>query len=109
MPGPHGFAVRISAVRLARLVHSRDRRPANISRATTLPRPPRPVPTFVTMANAPLLGTGWQESSVDLPDGLSEKFLREVLDRLLSDLPVVLVCRRSVAKFRLRTQRRASQ
>ena len=80
----------------------------HISR-TTLPRPPQPVPTFVTMANAPLLGTGWQESSVDLPDGLSGKFLREVLDRLLSDLPVVLVCRRSVAKFRLRTQRRASQ
>jgi hypothetical protein len=25
----------------------------------TLPRPPRPAPTFVTMANAPLLGTGW--------------------------------------------------
>jgi hypothetical protein len=23
-------------------------------RATTLPRPPHPVPTFVTMANAPL-------------------------------------------------------
>src|ERR1700682_4487290 len=27
----------------------------------TLPRPPHPIPTFVTMANAPLLGTGWGE------------------------------------------------
>jgi hypothetical protein len=25
----------------------------------TLPRPPHPVPTFVTMANAPCSGTGW--------------------------------------------------
>ncbi len=33
----------------------------HISRAT-LPRPPQPVPTFVTMANAPLSGTGWWES-----------------------------------------------
>jgi len=27
----------------------------------TLPRPPQPVPTFVTMANAPLSGTGWRQ------------------------------------------------
>ena len=27
----------------------------------TLPRPPQPAPTFVTMANAPLPGTGWPE------------------------------------------------
>jgi hypothetical protein len=26
----------------------------------TLPRPPQPAPTFTTMANAPLIGTGWQ-------------------------------------------------
>ena len=58
--------------------HSRIR-PA-ISRAT-LPRPPRPVPTFVTMANAPLSGTGWPDFTFDLPDGLSGIFLREGLDR----------------------------
>jgi hypothetical protein len=28
----------------------------------TLPRPPHPIPTFVTMANAPSSGTGWRES-----------------------------------------------
>jgi len=27
----------------------------------TLPRPPQPVPTFVTTADAPLSGTGWRE------------------------------------------------
>jgi hypothetical protein len=33
-------------------------RPA-ISSHANAPRPPQPAPTFVTMANAPLLGTGW--------------------------------------------------
>ena len=55
----------------------------HISRAT-LPRPPQPVLTFVTMANAPLLGTGWREFSVDLLDGLSGKFFSNGLDRILS-------------------------
>ena len=41
--GPHDFSVRLSAVRQKRC-----------------PRPPQPVPTFVTMANAPLRGTGWR-------------------------------------------------
>jgi len=45
------------------------------------PRPPQPVPTFVTMAAAPLLGTGWRQFSFDLPDSLSGIFLREGLDR----------------------------
>ena len=38
-----------------RCVRSRTKaRPANTTTRPTLPRPPRPVPTFVTMANAPL-------------------------------------------------------
>jgi hypothetical protein len=40
--GPHDFAVRFSTVR------------PRGKRATTPSRPPHPVPTFVTMANAPL-------------------------------------------------------
>jgi hypothetical protein len=33
---------------------------------STLPRPPQPVPTFVTMANAPLCGTGGRSFAADL-------------------------------------------
>ena len=63
--GPHDFAVRFS--------HPRQ---------SWHPRPPQPVPTFVTMADAPLLGTGWRQFSFDLPDGLSGKFFARGLDRL---------------------------
>ena len=41
--GPHAFAVRLSAVRL-----------------TAPQRPPHPRPASMTLANAPLGGTGWQ-------------------------------------------------
>jgi hypothetical protein len=56
MPGPHGFAVRFSAVRLRAVDRSQVfRQPALRSLArTTLLRPPHPIPTFVTMANVPL-------------------------------------------------------
>ena len=59
--GPHGFAVRFSAVRLARLVPAHGKPPCDHITRPTLPRPPQPVPTFVTMANAPLSGTGWRQ------------------------------------------------
>ena len=52
------------------------------------PRPPQPVPTFVTMANAPLAGQDAAIHSGDLPDGLSGKFFAEGLDNKSSDLPV---------------------
>ncbi len=43
----------------------------------TLPRPPHPIPTFVTMANAPLLGTGWGELlSLICPTGQEDYFLK---------------------------------
>jgi hypothetical protein len=45
----------------------------------TLPRPPHPIPTFVTMANAPLLGTGWGELlSLICPTGSAKYFSWEV-------------------------------
>ena len=51
---------RLSAVRLrAMLAHGRP--PCEHLSRLTLPRPPQPAPTFVTMANAPLGGTGWRE------------------------------------------------
>jgi hypothetical protein len=51
---------RLSAVRL-RAVSAHGRPPCEHLSRLTLPRPPQPAPTFVTMANAPLLGTGWRE------------------------------------------------
>ena len=49
---------------------------------TPPPRPPHPIPTFVTMANAPSLGTGYRSLKGDLPDDES------------GILPVGLFCRR---------------
>jgi hypothetical protein len=55
--GPHDFAVRSNIVRQRALV-----RPAlhHVSRLT-LPRPPHPIPRFVTIAIRPCCGTGWRE------------------------------------------------
>src|SRR2546430_11766646 len=48
-----------SAPYVLRAVSAHGRtRPANNSSRLTLPRPPHPIPTFVTMANAPLLRDG---------------------------------------------------
>ena len=40
------------------------------------PRPPHPVPTFVTMANAPPRGTGWQVYGLICDFGKSEYFFK---------------------------------
>jgi hypothetical protein len=61
--GPHDFAVRFSTARQHVLSSLTGRSPpCNPIARTTLPRPPHPIPTFVTMANAPSSGTGWRES-----------------------------------------------
>jgi hypothetical protein len=57
----------------ARLVIAHGIPPCDHLTRSTLPRPPQPVPTFVTTADAPLCGTGWREFTFDLPDGLSGK------------------------------------
>jgi hypothetical protein len=46
----------------------------------TLPRPPQPAPTFVTMANAPLLGTGCSSFTADLGWRRSGLFSQPRLD-----------------------------
>ena len=46
-----------------------------------------PCPSFATMANAPLVGQDGGSYGVDLPDGASDLFLREGLDRLLVICP----------------------
>ena len=52
------------------------------------PRPPHPVRTFVTMADAPLRRDRMAKFSFDLPDGLSGIFLRAGWTDFSSDLPV---------------------
>jgi hypothetical protein len=72
--GPHDFAVRISMLR--------PRTPI---------RPSHPAPTFVTIAKRPLSAQDAGISGFDLPDGTSEIFLREGMDRFscaATDLPV---------------------
>src|SRR2546429_8843677 len=43
----------------ARPVFAHGKPPCDHFSRLMLPRPPQPAPTFVTMANAPLGGTGW--------------------------------------------------
>ncbi len=63
--------------------------PCNHVARLTLPRPPHPIPTFVTIMIRPSSRDGMARTCRDdLPDGESEIFLREGLDRLMGDLPV---------------------
>jgi hypothetical protein len=57
MPGPHSFTVRNRVARLVCRSIAHEVHLALQSQArTTLPRPPHPIPTLVTMANAPPRG-----------------------------------------------------
>jgi hypothetical protein len=56
-------------------------RPANTTTRPTLPRPPQPVPTFVTMANAPLPGRDGGRCRFDLGKSGREIFSHAELDR----------------------------
>ena len=80
--GPHAFAVRFMRVRLAHSTSTASHR------------------TFVTIAKRPSFAARRAEYAADLPDGARGLFLREGMDRLLSDLPVVLLCRSLLASFR---------
>src|SRR5260370_1344656 len=65
------------AVVLREEYRSRDKPALRLPCAPTLPRPPHPVPTFVTMANAPLLGPGWDELvSVICPTAKAKYFCK---------------------------------
>jgi hypothetical protein len=65
----------------ARCVRSRTRaRPTITTTRPTLPRPPQPAPTFVTMANAPLAGRDDESCTGDLGSPRNDLFLRGGLD-----------------------------
>jgi hypothetical protein len=86
--GPHDFAVRFTPPSSVM---------ASASTATC--------PNVRDDGRRPSGGTGWRQFSFDLPDGLSGIFLREGLDRLLGDLPVVPIGRRRNAHSLLRAKR----
>src|SRR5947207_9314877 len=90
MPGPHGFAVRISAARLhAGASLTRFSSPCNGHWRARRYRVHRiPHPTSVTIAIRPSCGHETAETSgVDLPDETSEIFFSRGLDRNLQDDP----------------------
>jgi hypothetical protein len=62
-------------------------RPHAVKRATTLLRPPHPVPRFVTIASRPSCGTRRQGYASDLPRIKSGKFFAKGLDRFLLICP----------------------
>jgi hypothetical protein len=70
------------AVRLRAVIRSRaEARPATNFARPALPRPPHPVPTFVTMANAPLSERDGGIFKSDLGLSRSKFFLQKGLDR----------------------------
>jgi hypothetical protein len=74
---------RSTAVRLRAVVRSRAyARPATTLARPALPRPPHPIPTFVTMANAPLSGRDGEIFKSDLGLSRSGFFLQRGLDKL---------------------------
>jgi hypothetical protein len=95
VPGPHAFAVRFSAVRLARC-DDRSRvftRPAHPF-APTLPRPPHPTPTFVTIASRPSYGVGCAGRNHIFLKNRSNLFFARGLDRNSQTPPVGQISRR---------------
>jgi len=99
VPEPHAFAVRSNPSspqgstglwrrRLALTISLTGSTALQFRFAPPLLRPPHPQPTFVTMANAPLLGPGWGELlPVICPTAKAEYFPQEGLTAFF-DLPV---------------------
>jgi hypothetical protein len=87
--GPHDFTVRNSIVRLrARASLTGWTPPCDHDCAPTLPRPPHPCPTSVTIAKRPSFGPGRARHANDLRRAGRELFLHSGLDRKITDLPV---------------------
>jgi hypothetical protein len=103
--GPTFPRKRLSAGSSARpaLAHGKHPPCEHRSRPTLL-RPPPPVPTFVTTADAPLCGTGCGSFSSDLPDDGSGNIFRARAGRVFPDLPVGSECHSDRARNSLRRQ-----
>ena len=93
--GPHDFAVRsiVSRQRALRSLTDSKNPPCDPLARKTLPRPPHPIPTFVTMANAPLAGRDDKSSRCDLGCTKTEIFLQRGMDRQTTEQPVGQISR----------------
>jgi hypothetical protein len=87
--GPHDFAVRDSVSRQRAGYRSQVFRPALRShRAQTLPRPPHPIPTSVTIMIRPSCGVGWREFvEMICPTGIAKYFCKRGWTRLSTKRP----------------------
>src|SRR6266700_7326041 len=90
VPGPHDFAVRINAARLARADRSRISSPCDTALRARHRRVHRiPRSTFVTIAIRPsLVEAGWRERNHRLLKNRSDLFFARGLDRNSRRLPV---------------------
>jgi hypothetical protein len=78
----------LSSFVCAPLDRSRLKPPCDHVTRPTLPRPPQPAPTFVTMANAPLAGRDGASCRFDLGQRRSGIFFLRDMDTQIGDLPV---------------------
>jgi hypothetical protein len=88
MPGPHDFAVRVCAVRLRAVLSLTSDLALRSPCAPTLPRPPHPVPTSVTIREAPLMRDGMARRNHVFLKNRSDLFFARGLDRNSRTLPV---------------------
>jgi hypothetical protein len=100
MPGPHGFAVRISAVRLRAADDSRETRPVITLRAQRC-RVHRIPPRVNDDGQRPSGGRDGEAYSFDLGQGRTRKFLQAGLDRAnqidpLQQIAVLLISPRGL-------------
>src|SRR6267142_1483826 len=78
-----------SLVRSLLTAHKSFNSPCNPIARKTLPRPPHPIPTFVTIMIRPSSRDGMARTCRDdLPDGESKTFFETGLDSQIADLPV---------------------
>ncbi len=96
--GPHDFAVRSNRLSSAcsMITHRSFDPPCDHLARSTLPRPPHPIPTFVTMANAPLVGRDARSSRCDLGWTKTGIFLQRGMDTPVNKQPVGQITDRAV-------------
>ncbi len=97
--GPHDFAVRCNRLSSARslIAHRSFDPPCDPLARQTLPRPPHPIPTFVTMANAPLArrdagscscDLGWMKTGIFLQRGMDTRINKQPDGQITGSSPM---------------------